>query len=138
MRARRKGEAHRRPAGREVEPLRGRGGSGARPLAARLFRWTGAENVEIGGRSCGAFKAPRRTFVRSEDCPHTGAGNISPVVDEITLSGFPFPNRSDGRNCSGGNDSTGAERGAAKKAARLFPLDRSWKRRNRRQELRRV
>ena len=37
MRARRKGEAHRKPAGREVEPLRGRGGSGARPKRPRGF-----------------------------------------------------------------------------------------------------
>ncbi len=81
MRARRKGEAHRRPAGREVEPLRGRGGSGARPQAARLLRGTGAGNVGTGGRSCGAFNAPRRTFVRSKDFPQTGAGNISPATD---------------------------------------------------------
>ncbi len=37
MRARRKGEAHRRPAGREGEPLRGWGGSGARPKRPRGF-----------------------------------------------------------------------------------------------------
>ncbi len=43
------------------------------------------------------------------------------MIDEITVSGFPFPNRSDGRKGSAGNDSTGAKRGAAKKAARLFP-----------------
>ncbi len=43
------------------------------------------------------------------------------MIDEITVSGFPFPNRSDGRNRSAGNESTGAQRGAAKKAARLFP-----------------
>ncbi|MBK8870360.1 MAG: hypothetical protein KBD85_02285 [Elusimicrobia bacterium] len=41
---------------------RGRGGSGARPLAARLLRWIGAGNVGTAGRSCGAFDAPRRAF----------------------------------------------------------------------------
>jgi hypothetical protein len=61
------------------------------------------------------------TGVRPARCfPQTGAGNISPATDEITVSGFPFPNRSNGRNRSGGNESTGAKRGAAKKAARLF------------------
>jgi hypothetical protein len=59
-------------------------------------------------------------FVQRADFPQTGAGNISPATDEITVSGFPFPTRSKGRNRSGGNDSTGAQRGAAKKAARLF------------------
>jgi hypothetical protein len=93
---------------------------GAAKKAARLFRWTGAGNVGTGGKSCGAFNAPRRAFVRSVDFPQTGAGNISPATDEITVSGFPFPGRSNGRNQSGGNDSTGAQRGAAKKAARLF------------------
>jgi hypothetical protein len=93
---------------------------GAAKKAARLFRWTGAENVGIGGRSCGAFNAPRWTFVRREDFPKTGVGNISPATDEITVSGFPFPDRSKWRNGSGGNESIGAKRGAAKKAARLF------------------
>ena len=83
---------------------------GAAKKAARLFPWTGAENVGIGGRSCGAFNAPRRAFVRSEDCPQNGAGNISPAIDGITVSGFPFSHRSDGRNRSGGNESTGATR----------------------------
>ncbi|MBK8576303.1 MAG: hypothetical protein IPN90_11725 [Elusimicrobia bacterium] len=46
--------------------------------------------------------------------------NISPATDEITVSGFPFPDRSKGRNRSAGNESTGAQRGAARKAARLF------------------
>ena len=44
-----------RRAGRWSPAERGRGGSGARPLAARLLRGTGAGNVGIGGRSCGAF-----------------------------------------------------------------------------------
>ncbi len=44
-----------RRAGRWSPAERGRGGSGARPLAARLFPWTGAGNVGTGGRSCGAF-----------------------------------------------------------------------------------
>ena len=94
---------------------------GAAKKAARLLRWIGAGNVGTGGRSCGAFNAPRRAFVQRHDFPETGAGNISPAIDEITVSGFPFPHRSVGRNRSGGNDSTGAQRGAAKKAARLFP-----------------
>ncbi len=147
-----------RRGGRWSPAERGRGGSGARPQAARLFRWTGAESVGIGGRSCGAFNdravggegavcqwhtvgagrtgpgseglvggrssgnhAPRRAFVRSNDFPQTGAVNISLATDEITVSGFPFPDRSDERKWSGGKDSTGAQRGAAKKAARLFP-----------------
>jgi hypothetical protein len=37
---------------------------GAAKKAARLFPWTGAGNVGIGGQSCGAFDAPRRAFVR--------------------------------------------------------------------------
>ena len=94
---------------------------GAAKKAARLFPWIGAENVGTGGRSCGAFNAPRRAFARSDDFPSTGAGNISLTTDEITVSGFPFPNRSKWRKRSDGNDSTGAKRGAAKKAARLFP-----------------
>ncbi len=93
---------------------------GAAKKAARLLRGTGAGNVGTGGRSCGAFDAPRRAFVRSNDFPQTGAGNISLTTDEITVSGFPFPHRSNRRNRSGGNDSTGAQRGAAKKAARLL------------------
>ena len=44
-----------RRAGRWSPAERGRGGSGARPLAARLLRGTGAGNVGTGGRSCGAF-----------------------------------------------------------------------------------
>jgi hypothetical protein len=69
---------HRSPAGR-----------GQKGRAA--FPWTGAGNVGIGGRSCGAFNAPRRAFVQRKDFPQTGAGNISPAIDEITVSGFPFP-----------------------------------------------
>ena len=93
---------------------------GAAKKAARFFPWIGAGNVGTGGRSCGAFNAPRRAFVQREDFPQTGVGNISPVIDEITVSRFPFPRRSDGQNRFGGNDSAGAQRGAAKKAARLF------------------
>jgi hypothetical protein len=44
-----------RRAGRWSPAERGRGGSGARPLAAPLLPWTGAGNVGTGGRSCGAF-----------------------------------------------------------------------------------
>ena len=44
-----------RRAGRWSPAERGRGGSGARPLAARLLRGTGAGSVGIGGKSCGAF-----------------------------------------------------------------------------------
>ena len=44
-----------RRAGRWSPAERGRGGSGARPLAARLFPWTGAGNVGTGARSCGAY-----------------------------------------------------------------------------------
>ena len=80
-----------RRAGRWSPAERGRGGSGARPEAARLARGTGAGNVGIGGRSCGAFNAARRMFVQRGDFPQTGAGNISPAIDGLTVSGFPSP-----------------------------------------------
>ncbi len=81
---------------------------GAAKKAARLFRWTGAGNVGTGGKSCGAFNAPRRAFVQRGDCPKTGAGNMSPAIAGIPVSGFPFPDQSSGRNRSAGNESPGA------------------------------
>jgi hypothetical protein len=94
--------------------------SGARPKGRAVFPVDRSWKRRNRRQELRRVYAPRRTFVRSKDFPQTGAGNISLATDEITVSGFPFPDRSDGRNRSGGNDSTGAQRGAAKRAARLF------------------
>ena len=93
---------------------------GAAKKAARFFPWIGAGNVGTGGRSCGAFKAPRRAFVRGEvsDKPEPEHISRDRRNNRQRVSVLPPERRA---NRSGGNDSTGAQRGAAKKAARFFP-----------------
>ncbi|MBK8870241.1 MAG: hypothetical protein IPN19_04105 [Elusimicrobia bacterium] len=106
---------------------RGQKGREASPLDRSWKRWN--RRQELRRVWCAATGVrPARGF------PQTGAGNTSLATDRITVSGFPFPDRSNGRNRSGGNESAGAQRGAAKGRA-AFPVDRSWKRRNWRQEL---
>jgi hypothetical protein len=65
-----------------AEPLRrerfNRSQRGAAKKAARLFLWIGAGNVGIGGRSCGAFNAPRRAFVQRGVSPRVGSSACHP------------------------------------------------------------
>ena len=55
---------------------------GAAKKAARIFRWTGAGNVGIGGKSCGAFNAPRRAFVQRGVFPRVGLSSCQSNGDE--------------------------------------------------------
>ncbi len=87
---------------------RGQKGREASPLDRSWKRWN--RRQELRRVWCAATGVrPARGF------PQTGAGNTSLATDRITVSGFPFPDRSNGRNRSGGNESAGAQRGAAKR-----------------------
>ncbi|MBK8870217.1 MAG: hypothetical protein IPN19_03975 [Elusimicrobia bacterium] len=98
-----------RPGTIQPEPTgRGQKGREASPLDRSWKRWN--RRQELRRVWCAATGVrPARGF------PQTGAGNTSLATDRITVSGFPFPDRSNGRNRSGGNESAGAQRGAAKR-----------------------
>ena len=86
-----------RRAGRWSPAERGRGGSGARPKRPRGFS-VGPERATVEPEA-GVAARLRRRDGRSSGArfPTNRSRNISPAIDEITVSGFPFSHRSEGR-----------------------------------------
>jgi hypothetical protein len=97
------------------------------------IKWSTAAGTYARRRPCGAPDVcPKQGF------PNNGAGTFRLAGNESIVSGFPFPNRSDKRGGVSRKERINRSQRGAAKAARLFRTDRSGKRFNRRQEVRRV